>query len=82
MKTPVTVQLPTEISYWGPTATEADVERIHDNLESMIRSEFGERIKLRFERIENPRGSGVHSDDCALSEEVHAWIGENWTAAL
>lgn len=78
----VTIQLPTEISYWGSTATAADVERIHDNLEGMITLEFSDRAELVFERVENPRGSGVHSDDNDLAEEIHKWIQDRWTAAL
>jgi hypothetical protein len=81
-KTEVLVQLPTETSYWGSTATESDVSRICDNLESMIRAEFEARLELTFERTANPRGSGVHSDDSDAVELISEWISENWTAAL
>jgi hypothetical protein len=75
IQTQVLIQLPTEISYWGSTATESDVSRICDNLESMIRAEFGERLVLLFERTATPLGDGV-------SSEHEDWIANNWTAAL
>ena len=78
----VTVQLPTEISYWGSEATTSDVERIHDNLESMISREFSDRAELVFERVENPRGNGVHSDDAEMAGELFQWMQDNWTSAL
>lgn len=80
--TAITVQLPTDPSYWGSTATTADVERILDNLESMIRSEFGDRYELEFERTQTPEGSGVHSENESDGKEIHSWIQNNWAAAL
>jgi hypothetical protein len=81
-KTQVLIQLPTEISYWGSTATQADVSRICDNLQSMIRAEFAGYFDLIFERTANPRGSGVHSGDSDAVELISEWISDNWTAAL
>lgn len=84
-ETPVTttaIQLPTEPSYWGSSATTADVDRILDNLESMLRSEFGDRYDLVFERTQTPQGSGIHPDDGSDGSEIHEWIQNNWTAAL
>ena len=81
-KTKVLIQLPTEVSYWGSTATESDVSRICDNLESMIRSEFEERLELSFERTPTPRDGGVHSIHEASAQDVWNWISNNWTAAL
>ena len=81
-KTEVFIQIPTEVSYWGSTATESDVSRMCDNLESMIRAEFGERLVLNFERTANPRGGGVHSAHEDSAQEVWNWIANNWTAAL
>lgn len=78
----ITIQLPTETSYWGSNATEADVVRINDTLETMLRGEFGERADLTFERTSTPRGSGIHGDDSELCEEIHEWLQERWTAAL
>jgi len=78
----ITIQLPTDPSYWGSTATETDVDRILDSLESMIRSEFEDRYDLIFERTANPQGSGVHSDDGSDGSEIHEWIENNWGAAL
>lgn len=78
----ITIQLPTDPSYWGSTATAGDVGRIIDRLESMITREFGERADLRFERAATPRGNGIHSEDDVLAEEVFRWIEENWQAAL
>jgi hypothetical protein len=78
----IQIQLPTDPSYWGSTATDSDVERILDRLESMLSQEFSSRADLRFERTETPRGTGVHSEDDELAEEVFRWIEENWTAAL
>ena len=57
-KTEVLVQLPTEVSYWGSTATESDVARICGNLESLIRAEFSARLNLTFERTVYPCGGG------------------------
>jgi hypothetical protein len=81
-KTEVLIQLPTETSYWGSDATKADVSRICDNLESMIRAEFEARLELTFERTQTPRGGGVHSAHEDSAQEVWNWIANNWTAAL
>jgi hypothetical protein len=81
-KTQVLIQLPTEPSYWGSTATESDVSRICDNLQSMIRAQFAGYFDLTFERTATPRGSGVHSDDSDAVELISEWISDNWTAAL
>ena len=81
-KTEVFIQIPTEVSYWGSTATESDVSRILDNLQSMIRAQFAGYFDLTFERTANPRGGGVHSDDSDAVELISEWISENWTAAL
>lgn len=81
--TNITVQLPTEVSYWGNAATESDVERILTNLESMIDREFsGSPYKISFERTSNPSGSGIHGDCEAACDDVRLFIEENWTAAL
>jgi len=80
--TTMTIQLPTEPSYWGSPSTPTDVVRILDNLESMIRSEFGDRYDLVFERTQTPQGSGVHPDDGSDGEEIYEWIQNNWGAAL
>jgi hypothetical protein len=56
-KTEVLIQLPTETSYWGSDATKADVSRICDNLESMIRAEFEARLELTFERTQTRAGA-------------------------
>ena len=82
MSNTVTVQLPTETSYWPNDATESDVSRICDNLESMIRAQFGERLVLIFERTDNVRGTGIHSAHEDSAREVWNWISDNWTAAL
>ena len=82
IQTQVLIQLPTEVSYWGSTATESDVSRICDNLESLIRAEFGERLVLLFERTATPLGDGISSDHEDSAQEVWNWIANNWTAAL
>lgn len=81
-KPDVAVQLPTEVSYWGTEATEADVARILDNLEGMIRSEFGGRADLTMERTATPRGSGIHCEDEELAEDIGKYMEDNWAAAL
>jgi hypothetical protein len=78
----IQIQLPDDPSFWGSTATQADVERILDRMEAMVSQEFGERAELRFERAATPCGNGIHSEDGVLAEEVFRWIEENWTAAL
>jgi len=82
IQTQVLIQLPTETSYWGSDATQADVSRILDNLQSMIRAQFAGYFDLTFERTATPRGSGVHSDDNDAVELISEWISDNWTAAL
>lgn len=82
MKPSVLIQLPTEPSYWGSSATPDDVDRILDSLESLVRSEFESRAEVEFERTSTPRSSGVHSQDFSLAADVHAWIQDHWTAAL
>ena len=78
----VLIQLPTDPSYWGSSATANDVDRILDSLESLIRSEFESRCEIEFDRTPTPRSSGVHSQDFSLADDIHAWIEERWTAAL
>lgn len=78
----VLIQLPTEPSYWGSTASTRDVSRILDNLEEMISSRFEEFCEIRFDRVQNPTGCGVHCDCDETVETIHRWIEENWEAAL
>jgi len=81
--TNITVQLPTEPSYWGSEATESDVERILSNLESMISREFADSpYNISFERTASPTGSGIHGDCEAACDDVRVFIEENWIAAL
>jgi hypothetical protein len=82
IQTQVLIQLPADPTYWGSTATQADVSRILDNLQSMIRAQFAGYFDLTFERTATPRGSGVHSDDNDAVELISEWISDNWTAAL
>ena len=81
-KNEVLIQLPSDPSYWGSTATQADVSRILDNLQSMIRAQFAGYFDLTFERTATPRGSGVHSDDSDAVELISEWISDHGTAAL
>ena len=79
----ITVQLPTEPSYWGSTATESDVTRALDNLESMVRREFVDApFEIRFERLVEPVGRGVDGDDLDAVEAVFDFISAYWTHAL
>ena len=81
--TNITVQLPTEPSYWGSDVTDSDVERINCNLESMIAREFADSpYNISFERTATPSGSGVDGDCEAACDDVRLFIQENWTAAL
>lgn len=52
----------------------------------MISREFEDRFDLRFEKTENPRGSGVSSDDgdqeTEEAHEVFRFMEEHWTSAL
>ena len=75
------IQLPTEPSYWGSTATEADVERILDNLEGMIQREFDD-VEITFERRSQPQGRGISASTEELRDRIFDWIENNWTAAL
>jgi len=81
MSNTITIQLPTETSYWGSTATEADVYRIIGNLEMMIRSQFPD-VDIDFQHIPEPRGRGIWGDDGSLIDSIHQYIQDNWTAAL
>jgi hypothetical protein len=79
----ITVQLPTEPSYWGSTATESDVTRALENLEAMIRSEFADApFELHFERTSTPMPRGVIGHDEEAVEAVFEFIATNWTNAL
>jgi hypothetical protein len=81
--TNITVQLPTEISYWGSDCRESDVDRILINLETMIAKEFSDSpYNISFERTATPSGSGVDGDCEAACDDVRLFIEENWTAAL
>lgn len=81
--TNITVQLPTEPSYWGSEAAQSDVERILSNLESMIAREFSSSpYNISFERTANPSGSGVDGDCKAACDDVRLFIEENWMSAL
>ena len=82
IQTQVLIQLPSDPLYWGSTATQANVSRICDNLESMIRAEFAGYFDLTFERTATPLGDGVSSDHEDSAQEVWNWIANNWTAAL
>ncbi len=77
----ITIQLPTEPSYWGSTATEADVYRIIGNLEMMIRKEFAD-VDIDFQHMSEPRGRGIWGDDESVIESIHQFIQDNWTAAI
>jgi hypothetical protein len=79
----ITVQMPTEPSYWGSTATDADVARAIGNLEEMVRREFSDApFEIRFERLAEPVGRGIHGDDQEAVEEIFEFISAYWTAAL
>jgi hypothetical protein len=82
----ITVQLPTEPSYWGCYCCsdyEEGVARANDNLEAMIRSEFADApFKIRFERTATPEPRGVLGDDEEAVEAVFEFIATNWTNAL
>ncbi len=81
--TNITVQLPTEPSYWGSDVTESDAARICDNLELMISREFSDSpYNISFERTASPTGSGIHGDCEAACDDVRVFIEENWIAAL
>ena len=81
-KQTVLIRLSTEPSHWGSDVTATDVSRICDNLESLLRAEFGERAILIFERTATPHGGGVHCDHEDSAQDVWNWIANNWTAAL
>jgi len=79
----ITVQLPTEISYWGSDCREQDVDRILSNLETMIEREFSETpYRILFERTMTPIGSGIHGDCETGMLAVRVFIEENWMNAL
>lgn len=81
--TNITVQLPTEISYWGSDCREQDIDRILSNLETMIEREFSDSpYNISFERTATPIGSGVNGDCEAACDDVRTFIEENWTSAL
>lgn len=81
--TNITVQLPTEAPYWGSDCREQDVDRILDNLESMIEREFSETpYRILFDRVTTPIGSGISGDCETAVLAVRVYIEENWTNAL
>lgn len=81
----ILVQIPTETSYWGSNISESDVERIADNLEHLIRSEFADApFGIQFERTATPIRGGVHCDDGDFYAvwSVRDFIENNWHKAL
>lgn len=82
MKPSVLIQLPTEPSYWGSETEPSDVDRILDNMETMLRSEFGSRFEICFERTPTPRGSGIHGLTDEDRDDVFDFIADNWLSAL
>lgn len=81
--TNITIQLPTEPSYWGSEATDSDVDRILCNLETIISREFSDSpYNINILLTANPTGSGIHGDCEAACDDVRVFIEENWTLAL
>lgn len=80
--TAATIQIPTELCYWGGDVTDAEVQGICYRLEAMIRQEFGEKADLHFEFTATPRGSGIHTEDPELERDIKDWIEENWQSAF
>ena len=82
----ITVQLPTEPSYWGSEITEQEIGSILDKMESMILKEYSEApFEIRIERTSTPRWNPVFSADCdddEAVEEIRQWMEDNWMKAL
>ncbi len=82
----ITVQLPTDPTFWGcfwGSDYEEGIARANDNLEAMIRSEFADApFELQFQRTATPMPRGVFGDDEEAVEAVFAFIASNWTNAL
>lgn len=78
----VTVQIPTEPSYYGSDTTAEEVPMIADRLESMILNEFGwPEIKFVFERVEH--GNRVTCPEAPdIAEDISRWIAAKWTRAI
>lgn len=77
----IKIQLPTDVNYWGSSATDSIVDGILDRLEQMIAQEFCD-YEIVFERVAMPRGDGIICDDQDLHDNVFRWIQDNWSAAL
>ena len=75
-----TVQISNEPSYYGSECTQDDADRITNNLDQMIQSEFP---GIQTEEYEDGDGSSkTTGPDESVVEEINLWIENNWTAAL
>ena len=79
----ITIQIPTELSYWGSDITSEEIPMIADRMEALIQNEFGGRHDITFERTGTPSRRRVHCPDAPdIAEEIAEWIGDNWIQAL
>lgn len=74
----ITVQLPTDPGYWGLDGLPQQIEELLGNIEAMVRAEFRDApFEIRFERVWEPCGDGVHGDDLEACRAVWEFIADN-----
>jgi hypothetical protein len=75
-----TVRISNDPSYYGSECTQDEADRITNNLDQLIQSEFP---GIQTEEYEDGQGSSkTTGPDESVVEEINLWIENNWTAAL
>jgi hypothetical protein len=74
-----TVRVSTDPSYYSSTCTQADAERISDNIAKLVEAEF---LGVSIIKESEIGGRGVSGPDQEIVDEISDWISTNWTAAL
>ena len=74
-----TVRVSTDASYYGSDCTQADANRIADDIAKLVASQFPGVTIIKESEI---GGRGVSGPDQEIVDEIADWISSNWTAAL
>jgi len=75
-----TVSITREPEYYGSECSDADADRIADDLEAMIESEFPGIACVTYR--DGQGSAGVIGPDDDVCEEIREWIQDNWTKAI
>ena len=71
-----TVTITNEPSYYGTTCTQEQADRICNDLRRLVSDQFP-GVVVNWDGHDGIRGPSVN-----VIDEIHDWIGNNWTAAL